>query len=685
MFKSLIQRLGVVVAVGFLAACGGGGGGDSCNPLLSSCGSSSTGGGTTTSEPKVSISIVDSAGNATTNVAIGSPARVRATVKKADGSAAGNVLVSFSTNEAVGVLTPSTGSVLTNSVGLAEVGLEASGITAEGAASVEAVATVSGTDVTGSAVYQVGAPTLSLSALTLSTGSIPAYGTSTASVTVNVNGTPTLSPLTVSFSSGCAASGKATLSSSVQTINGIATATYTDNGCAGRDTITAQVLGKSVNTAVTVAAPKAANIQFETASPELIAIKGTAGLPTVSVVTFKVVDTSGNPLASQKVFLDLTTGTGGIKLDGNEKGSAALNLQKETAADGTVSVSVEAGTNPTSVWVTARLDGSTLSTQSNKLVITTGLPTQDRFSLAAAAHNINGWRHDGVTSALTVYAFDRVGNPVPDGSTVNFITEGAGVVPGSCQTENGRCTVQFTSGESRPLADSIPENSDADPTNDVTKGRVTVLAYMNGEESFDDSNGNNTFEASTEVFRDLGDVFVDNDENGIYGAPEQTVPFGNSTGAACSTPLGYETARSVANTCNGVWGQSQVRRLTVMTLSSSYVGTLTPTALTVPAASCEATLRVRLADENNNPMPATTTLQAASFVKYAKSGETELQTATVTVLDDTVGDTTAPGGTFHSIRVRGEDCVVGSTFTGLFDLKIVAPTRTTTYSISVDR
>ena len=122
-----------------------------------------------------------------------------------------------------------------------------------------------------------------------------------------------------------------------------------------------------------------------------------------------------------------------------------------------------------------------------------------------------------------------------------------------------------------------------------------------------------------------------------------------------------------------------------MTLSSSYVGTLTPTALTVPAASCEATLRVRLADENNNPMPATTTLQAASFVKYAKSGETELQTATVTVLDDTVGDTTAPGGTFHSIRVRGEDCVVGSTFTGLFDLKIVAPTRTTTYSISVDR
>ena len=34
MFKSLIQRLGVVVAVGFLAACGGGGGGDgSCNPL----------------------------------------------------------------------------------------------------------------------------------------------------------------------------------------------------------------------------------------------------------------------------------------------------------------------------------------------------------------------------------------------------------------------------------------------------------------------------------------------------------------------------------------------------------------------------------------------------------------------------------------------------------------------------
>ena len=61
MFKSLIQRLGVVVVVGLVAACGGGGGGDSCNPLLSSC--TGSGGGGTTLVPTATISLADDSGS----------------------------------------------------------------------------------------------------------------------------------------------------------------------------------------------------------------------------------------------------------------------------------------------------------------------------------------------------------------------------------------------------------------------------------------------------------------------------------------------------------------------------------------------------------------------------------------------------------------------------------------------
>jgi hypothetical protein len=97
-----------------------------------------------------------------------------------------------------------------------------------------------------------------------------------------------------------------------------------------------------------------------------------------------------------------------------------------------VTVSLSSGTVPTPVWVVATVHGTTLSTQSNTLTITTGLPTQDFFSLSIQTSNIEGWDYDGITSALMIIASDRLGNPVPDGTAVNFITEGAQITPATC-------------------------------------------------------------------------------------------------------------------------------------------------------------------------------------------------------------------------------------------------------------
>lgn len=708
-----------------VAGCGGGGGGSSsdCPTAFStSCGTTGGGtGGTTTSSPTVSVAILDGSGVATTTLPSSGSVTVNATVKNAAGAVVKDAVVTFTTDASLGIFNPASGTALTNSSGVATIQMSAASLSAAGAAAVTAAATVDSTSVSGGKSYQVGAANLTLTNFTIDKTEIDAYGTSTVSVTVNVNGAPSTSPLTVGLASGCATSGKATLASSVQTINGVATATYTDKGCNGTDTITVSVLDKTVQGTIKSAGPAAANIQFVSATPGTIALKGTAGLVDVSTVTFKVVDATGNAVPSANVDFYLSNWTGGIKLDDKTQaqvdaltvttGSVTSTLgkvRKQTAADGTVSVTVQAGSNPTSVWVLARLKDSTLETQSSKLVISTGLPTQDRFSLSVGTHNIEGWSYDGVQSALTVLAFDRVGNPVPNGTTVNFVTEGAGVSPspGVCSVQDGTCTVQFVSGERRPQNESVGVCLDASgnqvPSTDagavastcVYSGRVTVLAYANGEESFDDTDGDNLYNPVTETHRRLGDAYVDSNEDGVWTSPEQYFPFAGSsdnanTGASCPTNyIRYGTAKSKAGTCNTVWGQAQVRRDQVIVLSGSAISNIYALSSNsymesgrvyvgdtfggAAGGSCSATFDVRISDLNNNVLPAGTTIDVDdNSVQYLQSGGTDPVSVEVRIGNDKILDTTIPGGTSHSVTMRGTKCI--SIPSGSLTLKATTP------------
>ena len=81
-------------------------------------------------------------------------------------------------------------------------------------------------------------------------------------------------------------------------------------------------------------------------------------------------------------------------------------------------------------------------------------------------------------------------NPVPDGTAVNFVAT-AGLVTGTCTTVNSGCSVTYSSQGTRPV-----------------NGRVVILAYLNGEESFIDTNGDNVWQAG-ESFHGVGRAFVD--------------------------------------------------------------------------------------------------------------------------------------------------------------------------------
>mgnify|MGYP002137315599 CR=1 FL=1 len=108
---------------------------------------------------------------------------------------------------------------------------------------------------------------------------------------------------------------------------------------------------------------------------------------------------------------------------------------------------------------------------------------------------------------------DRQGNPVPAGSAVNFVAS-HGQVQGTCLLDAAsQCSVTYTSQGLRPAS-----------------GRAVILAYMDGEESFIDQNGDNIWQ-SGETFYDVGLAYRDDNGNGTYDiATEQTYP-GGSTGA----------------------------------------------------------------------------------------------------------------------------------------------------------
>jgi hypothetical protein len=325
--------------------------------------------------------------------------------------------------------------------------------------------------------------------------------------------------------------------------------------------VTIGVTGSPTSTTAQIflTSPTANSITFTSATPSTIYLKGSGNVES-STVKFEVVDTDGNPLPGQVVTLNLSTFAGGLLLN-----QGTSPVVETSDSNGFVSVIVNSGTVPTPVRVTASL-ASGVNTVSSNLAVVTGLPSQLNFSLSQRTINIEGWDYDGVSNSYTVYAADRSGNPVPDGTTVLFWAEG-GQVQGSTSTATAggisSTTAAFVSAEPRP--------SDA---------RVTVLAYAIGEESFADLAGTNVYQAG-DPFQDLGNVVKSKLHDGIYdSANDEVVSLSalgaSSSGAACvsyaaSYPQ-FALNNSIPNqpsTCDGTWtGKTYVRRDVETVLSS---------------------------------------------------------------------------------------------------------------------
>lgn len=510
-----------------------------------------------------------------------------------NGNPAAGISAVFSST--LGTLVPANGIVVTDSTGTATAQLSVGTLTGSGIVTVNA--TVGDRKVVKSASFSVNLPPLVLTTPKLGLSSL-SYGGST-SVTLEIHDANdkiyTDQDVDVVFTSTQVVAGKASLPQTVRSVKGVVSATYKANTVVGTDTISV-FLGDSVQqVSLTVNPADASSIQFVSAVPINIGLKGMggSGIQETSTVTFKVIDVYGQPRANQQVSFSLNTQIGGLKL---------TSLSGSTASDGTVSTIVQAGTIATAVRITATLVGTAIATQSDQLVVSTGVPAQDGFSISMSKLNTESFGYDGVQSIITARLSDHFHNPVPDGTAVYFTTSGGSIQP-SCVTTGGSCSVNWTSQNPRPA-----------------NGRAVILAYSVGEEAFVDLNGNGV--ADPGEFTDMTGAFRDDNETGFWdSSTEPPIPF-KSSGYDPADGLYNGILQGAAYVNVNAPKSKHVFQNVVHVMGSSNVGYFEPKAVTLESgttslkSSKSVTFTIR--DEKGNSMPAGTTV-STNWSSYSGS------------------------------------------------------------------
>lgn len=138
-----------------LVACGGGGGSPG-NTGFGGGGGTAGGTGSSTTAGKIAVVLTDSAGTASNSVTGSNALTAKATVTTDTGVPVKNTMVTFTVSSTIAVMSPETGTALTDDKGVAQISIKASG-TGTGAAEVTAKATVGTAEVSAKAAFSVGA------------------------------------------------------------------------------------------------------------------------------------------------------------------------------------------------------------------------------------------------------------------------------------------------------------------------------------------------------------------------------------------------------------------------------------------------------------------------------------------------------------------------------------------------
>lgn len=697
--------------VAALAACGGGGG-SAGTQVVGSGTDTGTGTGTgSVTSSAMSLQLVDSTGAvlASPTLSQTEARNLKVTLKNAAGAVQAFKRVAVTLDSPLAVLTPQSGTQLTDAAGVAVFAIAPASVTSSGAVTATAKASVDGVEAEKTLDLQITAGNVALSGLSVNPASVQLGQSVNVSVNASVNGQPAASnSVTVAITSTC---GTVSPASSQVDSSGKASAVIqtTVSGSCSVAATTAGIASPATASYTVTTAP-VTGIQFVQVSPSVIYQQDSVGANS-SIVKFKVIDSNGNPVSGQTVNAALINPTGGVHFC---DAAAVAGSAVSAAPSGEVSFSVCSGTQPETVQVRATLAGvSGIFTDSNILTVQTGLPTQRFFDIAASSLNLycGGYFTSKVNNdftTITVNLADRQGNPVPNGTPVALVTEGGQINSSnisSCIVNNGSCSVPLICQDYRPLGSM---NVDGTKLGDPRPGRVTVLAMADGEESFVDKNNNNRYDPG-ELFEDLGVPFMDKNEDGALTVTYKNRIINTDEGEV-SYPIAVEAKGSAAcpensnvwlsqpGTCNSTWNGSgtnpdgsrytptKVRRDIVIIFSGGEIGLPNSQSTDFPACThsvapeikdatgkvigysggfdasipgrhhtqlmaCSNTgMQVRLADRDGNPLPADATL-GVSVRKPDTSN------CTAKLLDSVIGNSTEP--TMHGAIL--EKCAGGET------------------------
>lgn len=325
-------------------------------------------------------------------------------------------------------------------------------------------------------------------------------------VFTNANGEDVSREGDLSVSSNCLTANSADIT---PTSSDPITYTYTPySGCTGEDRLvfTGNWLGTSYSKDITltVEPETLSNIQWVSTTPSQISIRGSGGVETATV-RFALRSNSGANIVGETITFSIKGAAGGAGL---------IETSARSDENGEVTAKVRAGTAPANVIVLATHAPTGETAPSSNLVVASGVAVLGQVSIATNAFNPIGFNRLGSqVVTISVTATDRSGNPVPNGTAVNFISEEGGNITPSCALESGGCSVSFTPNGVQPA-----------------DGHVQILAVIKGSEGFIDNNGNKIFDdgdAFTPEQHEIGEPYADNNNNGFYDVGEHFTDTNN--------------------------------------------------------------------------------------------------------------------------------------------------------------
>jgi len=508
--------------------------------------------------------------------------------------------------------------------------------------------------------------TIAASSLTASANpaSITNGGTSVVSATVlDGEGNSMPNGTTVNFNLDNSALG--TIVSAATTTNGVAQATFSaGNTSTGIATVTATSGVATGTTTIEVIGSIAGSIEFVSASPQIISIKGSGGQET-SEVQFLVKDSSGTPIVtSQSVSLELSGPNGGEYL-GDTPGTTSITVG---TVDGGVTTILHSGTIPGTATITATvLDGAgnptSLSTSSGVLAIGGGTPSAGHFSLSADSLNLEGGTnfdlgYDNIQDNINVLLADRYGNKnVLQGTTVSFYSECGAIDRAVALDDIGQGSVIFRTQNPSPQSvapdpldtplgsgscgarcdqensfissfyDVFGFNIAGGPYGNPRNGLCSIIAVVDGEEEFTDANASGTY--------DLGEVFVDTYDDinlEMDDDPNDIDPLDVTPGYPYDSGFEDLVVDRNENTSfdglNGAWDYNKriSKKIDLLFTGEPHL-TLSTTNIDVPNGGSQ-TIYFALSDYNFNRPIGGTTITASTDGSGTLSG-----TTTYTYLD----------------------------------------------------